>query len=55
MERSMLSRMALRSGPPSTFLQKVHLQFSEQTMPAWKHSQYFLRQPDFLQAQPYDA
>jgi hypothetical protein len=21
-------------------------------MPAWKHSQYFLRQPDFLQLQP---
>jgi hypothetical protein len=30
----------------------THLQLSEQVMPAWKHSQYFFMQPDFLQAQP---
>jgi hypothetical protein len=27
----------------------VHLQFSEHNTLAWKHSQYFLRQCDFLQ------
>jgi hypothetical protein len=32
----------------------MHLQVSEQTIPALKHSQYFFMQPDFLQAQPLD-
>ena len=36
----------------SKFLQSMHLQLSEQKTPAWKHSQYFLRQPLFLQLQP---
>jgi hypothetical protein len=30
----------------------MHLQLSLQKMAAWKHSQYFLRQVDFLQLQP---
>ena len=36
----------------SKFLQSMHLQLSEQKMEAWKHSQYFFRQPLFLQLQP---
>lgn len=30
----------------------MHLQFSEQRMLAWKHSQYFFKHPDFLQWHP---
>ena len=37
---------------PGRFLQSLHLQFSLQGICAWKHSQYFLRQPDFLQWHP---
>lgn len=40
------------SSLPSKFLQSTHLQLSEQRMFAWKHSQYFLRHPDFLQWHP---
>ena len=36
----------------SRFLQSAHLQDSEHMIPAWKHSQYFFRQPDFLQWHP---
>ena len=36
----------------SVFLQSVHLHAAVHRMSAWKHSQYFLRQPDFLQWQP---
>jgi hypothetical protein len=36
----------------SKFLQSMHLQLSEQKMEAWKHSQYFFRQPLFLQLHP---
>ena len=43
---------ACLSSLPSKFLQSMHLQFSEQRMLAWKHSQYFLRHPDFLQWHP---
>ena len=32
--------------------QSVHLQMSVHSTPAWKHSQYFFIQPDFLQEQP---
>ena len=39
-------------GRTSKFLQSMHLQLSEQKMEAWKHSQYFFRQPLFLQLQP---
>mmetsp|Transcript_18500 Transcript_18500/g.33141 ORF Transcript_18500/g.33141 Transcript_18500/m.33141 type:complete len:216 (-) Transcript_18500:379-1026(-) len=40
-------------GPPVLpFLQPTHLQVGAQGTPAWKHSQYFLRQADFLQLQP---
>ncbi len=49
---TLLSSKMRRSRLPSKFLQSQHLQFSLQYMPAWKHSQYFLRQPLFLQAQP---
>jgi hypothetical protein len=31
----------------------MHLQLSEHMTPAWKHSQYFLRQLLFLQWQPF--
>jgi len=37
----------------SMFLQPSHLQSSEHFIPAWKHSQYFFKQPDFLQLQPF--
>ena len=40
-------------GMPARFLQSMHLQCSVHWMPAWKHSQYFLRQPLFLQWQPF--
>lgn len=40
------------SSLPSKFLQSIHLQFSEHSILAWKHSQYFLRHPDFLQWHP---
>lgn len=36
----------------SKFLQSTHLHMSEHRMLAWKHSQYFFRQPLFLQLQP---
>lgn len=39
-------------GMPGIFLQLTHLQLSVHAICAWKHSQYFLRQPDFLQWQP---
>lgn len=45
-------RSDLLSSLPSKFLQSMHLQFSEQRTLAWKHSQYFLRHPDFLQLHP---
>ena len=32
--------------------QPVHLQIAVHGIPAWKHSQYFLIQPDFLQEHP---
>jgi hypothetical protein len=50
--------VALGGGPcratelASWFLQSTHLQMSLQNTPAWKHSQYFLRQPLFLQWHP---
>lgn len=44
--------MIARAVLPSKFLQSTHLQFSEQTMPAWKHSQYFFKHPLFLQLHP---
>lgn len=37
---------------PSKFLHSLHLHCSEHMTPAWKHSQYFLRHPLFLQWQP---
>ena len=37
---------------PGRFMQLTHLHTSEHRMPAWKHSQYFFRHPDFLQLQP---
>lgn len=40
--------------PSSRFLQSKHLQFSPHFMPAWKHSQYFFWQCDFLQWQPLE-
>ena len=41
-------------GPPSSHTWSLaYLQLSVQWMPAWKHSQYFLRQPDFLQWHPF--
>ena len=30
----------------------MHLQFSLQSTPSWKHSQYFFTQKDFRQEQP---
>ena len=39
-------------GSEVRFLQSTHLQWLAHRMPAWKHSQYFLRQFDFLQLQP---
>ena len=39
-------------GIPGRFLQSRHLHTSEHGMAAWKHSQYFLRHPDFLQWHP---
>lgn len=36
----------------SRFLQSEQRHVAEQMIPAWKHSQYFLRQPLFLQWQP---
>lgn len=41
-----------RAALPSKFLQSTHLQFSPHVAPAWKHSQYFFRQPLFLQLHP---
>lgn len=41
-----------RSTEPGKFLQLVHRHLSEQTIPSWKHSQYFFKQLDFLQWQP---
>lgn len=38
----------------SWFLQPSHLQLSPHFIPAWKHSQYFFRQLDFLQWQPFE-
>lgn len=52
-EALMLSSTIFRSTEPSKFLHSQHLQLSPQKIPAWKHSQYFLRHPDFLHAQPY--
>ena len=41
------------SGPHTLmFLQSSHLHLSVHLTDAWKHSQYFLRQCDFLQRQP---
>lgn len=40
------------STDPGKFLQLLHLHRSEQVIPSWKHSQYFLRQFDFLQWHP---
>ena len=37
---------------PAWFSQSTHLHFSPQCTSASKHSQYFLRQRDFLQRQP---
>ena len=48
-----LSISARLSKDPSKFLHPVHLQFWLQRIPDWKHSQYFLRQPLFLQEQPF--
>ena len=39
-------------GMPTRLRQSTHLHCSVHGMEAWKHSQYFLRQPDFLQWQP---
>lgn len=44
---------ALRARSSGVFLQDKHLQLTPQAMPAWKHSQYFFWQPDFLQWQPF--
>lgn len=49
---SVLRRTLFKSALPEKFLQSAHLQLPPQRMPAWKHSQYFFRQPDFLQLQP---
>lgn len=38
---------------PPGFWQLLHLQYWEQGTPAWKHSQYFLRQPDLRQLHPF--
>ena len=46
------SSTALLSTLPSKFLQSVHLQFSEHSIFAWKHSQYFFKQLDLRQWQP---
>lgn len=46
------SNRAARWCEPSKFLQSQHLQFSLHRMPAWKHSQYFFKHPDFLQLHP---
>lgn len=45
----------LRPRPVGWLWQSQHLQRSEQGMPAWKHSQYFLRQWLLRQAQPCSA
>jgi hypothetical protein len=50
----LLSRRILLSREPSKFLHSQHLQFSPQKIFAWKHSQYFFRHPDFLQAHPFN-
>lgn len=51
-----ISSLSIRSlylfSLPPPFLHSSHLQFSPHLSPAWKHSQYFLRQNDFLQLQP---
>ena len=43
----------LGPGPVPLLWQSSHLQSSLHLMPAWKHSQYFLRQWDLLQWQPF--
>jgi hypothetical protein len=39
----------------SLFWHSMHLQFSLQSSPSWKHSQYFLMQKDLRQEQPLTA
>lgn len=49
---SIVSRIRVLAKYGSRCYQSTHLHDSEQMIPAWKHSQYFFMQPDFLQAQP---
>jgi len=41
-----------KCGRLPSFTHSTHLHEAEQAMPAWKHSQYFLRQFERLQLQP---
>lgn len=51
--RSSAKRLRLRGrGAHTWFLQSTQRHMSEHSTLLWKHSQYFFRQPDFLQLHP---
>lgn len=55
MTASLSSWYRFLSWLPLTFLQPKHLHNGVQASCAWNHSQYFFKQPDFLQAHPLEC